>query len=111
MNNKSFLPRSVAERILLGLLSFFFAALSGLFLHSWFILNPNNITNPLLRAAVLEFALAIFLLSTLTLVWCLATPRFLETLLLKQAKHVSILVFCLSLGLLTMCLYAFQYVF
>lgn len=98
------LPRRLGDRVLLGVLSTPILLASSLAIYGLFTENsPHSLW---IRLVCEEVIGVVFALSVLTMLWVIATPRFIERALQSAALHVSLVVFIASLGLFAYMIYA-----
>ena len=94
------LPRKIGDRILLVLLSPFIMLFSGGY--AWILLKKpfDGVEGFLTNTVVFELFFSVFCVSSLTLVWGLFAPRWLETTLHRAARKAAILLAIPAIGLL-----------
>ncbi len=119
MVEANFLPRTLRGRLVLGLLSLCLGVPSGMFIGLLMYVivvylaglpagahvpGPGPLGSALL-AVLAEFITALFLVSALSLIWSLCTPRWVERLAERAArKTVLLLLLLMIVAGLTYCL-------
>ena len=103
---RPFLPQSLGQRIVLGLLAFpmFIASGAGVFAIVAGNRTPSNSFDALFFGVLALFIITVFFLTGLGLIWSVATPSWVKELSIRLASlaaHVTLAVFLtMVLGLL-----------
>lgn len=98
------LPRGLGDRVLLGLLSATIAFASGLTMYA--LRTGEEPANRVFRFILVECAGLVFSFSCLALLWAIATPRFVERLLVRRALQLGVVGFAVAVSLLIGMLYS-----
>lgn len=97
------LSRQVGDRILLGVMAtpLLLASVGALFA----LRRAEGPSNLVVRIILNELAWLVFCISGLSMLWAMATPRFVERLLEKTALRVALAVFLVNAALLLCLVY------
>jgi hypothetical protein len=91
-SSRNFLPRTIAGRLVLGILSLAFLPFSAVFLYAISIGPAGlNAADWLVRVALWEFFGALFAVSACGITWAAATPAWLPRLIDPFAKRLVLL--------------------